>query len=76
VRLVQGPMGPLQYWVDEARADRTHGRTGLATAERDILKKEPRPSSRSTSCKVRLDRGGEGRVHGHRVLSRPERLAS
>ena len=80
----------VRAWVKRARADRTHGRTGLTTAEReelarlrkenrelrterDILKK-PRPSSRSTSSKVRLDCRGEGRVHGGGVLSCPARL--
>lgn len=68
----------LRQWVERARADRSGGRTGLTTAEReelaklrkenrelrmerDILKK-PRPSSRSTKRKVRLDRHGEGHV--------------
>jgi hypothetical protein len=70
----------VREWVKRARADRTHGRTGLTTAEReelarlrteerDILKK-PRPSSRSTSSKVCLDRGGEGRLHNRGLLSR------
>jgi transposase len=27
----------LRSWVEQARADRTHGRTGLTTAERDEL---------------------------------------
>ena len=27
----------LRQWVDRARADRTHGRTGLTTAEREEL---------------------------------------
>ena len=27
----------LRYWVKHARADRTHGRTGLTTAEREEL---------------------------------------
>jgi transposase len=27
----------LRIWVDRARADRTHGRTGLTTAEREEL---------------------------------------
>ena len=27
----------LQSWVDRARADRTHGKTGLTTAEREEL---------------------------------------
>jgi transposase len=80
----------VREWVKRAHANRTHGRSGLTTAEReelarlrkenrelrterDILKK-PRPSSRSTRRKVRLDRGGEGRVHHHAMLSRATRL--
>lgn len=59
--------------VKRARADRTQGRTGLTTAERDELArlrkenrelrterdilKKPRHSSRRTSSKVCLDRG-------------------
>jgi len=27
----------LRYWVEHARADRTHGKTGLTTAEREEL---------------------------------------
>ena len=27
----------LRHWVEHARADRTHGRTGLTTAEREEL---------------------------------------
>ena len=27
----------LRYWVEQARADRTNGRTGLTTAEREEL---------------------------------------
>jgi hypothetical protein len=78
-------------WVQRAQADRTHGRTGLTTAEReelarlrkenrelrterDILKKAA-VNSRSTSSKVCLDRGGEGRVHGRRLLSGAPRLS-
>jgi hypothetical protein len=43
--------------VKRARADRTHSRTGLTTAERD---EKPRPSSRSTRREVCLDRRAEG----------------
>jgi transposase len=66
----------LREWVKRAQADRTNGRTGLTTAEREELArlrkenreirtereilKKPRPSSRSTSSKVRVDRCGEG----------------
>jgi transposase len=73
----------LRTWVERARADRTHGKSGLTTAEREELArlrkenrelrtereilKKPRPS-RSTRRKVRLDRRGEGRVHRHPVL--------
>ena len=75
----------LREWVKRARADRTQGRTGLTTAEReelarlrkenrelrterDILKKAAAFFAKH-SRKVRLDRGGEGRVHRGRVLS-------
>jgi hypothetical protein len=34
-----------------------------------LTKTVPRPSSRSTSSKVCLDRSGEGRIHGGRMLS-------
>ena len=81
----------LRTWVERARANRTHGRTGLTTAEReelaqlrketrelrterDILKK-PRPSSRSTRRKVRLDRGGERRLPHQRSMSSARRVA-
>jgi transposase InsO family protein len=73
----------LRVWVRRAQADRTHGRTGLTTVEReelsrlrkesrarterDILKKD-RPSSRSTRRKVCLDRGGEGQRRRHSTL--------
>jgi transposase len=66
----------LRLWVTRARADRTHGRTGLTTAEREELTrlrkenrelrtereilKKPRPSSRGTSREICLDRGGDG----------------
>ena len=80
----------LLEWVRRAQADRTKGRTSLTTAERDELARlriqnrhlrtgrdilKPRPSSRSTSLKVRLDRRGEGRVGRRLVLSGAARVA-
>jgi transposase len=84
----------LRTWVERARAERGEGRPGVLTSvereelgrlrkevrelrtEREILK--PRPSSRSTSSKVCLDRGGEGLLPRQCALSRagrvPERL--
>jgi transposase len=75
----------LREWVRRAQADRTKGRTGLTTAERDELArlrkenrelrtgrdilKKARPSSRSTRRKARLDCRGEGRVQHRRLLS-------
>jgi transposase-like protein len=66
----------LRRWVKQAEADRTHGSTGLTTVEREELArlrrenrelrtdreilKKPRPSSRSTGSKVRLNCRGEG----------------
>jgi transposase-like protein len=74
----------LRVWVRRAQADRTHGRTGLTTAEREELARlrkenreprterdilrKPRPSSRSTRRKVCLDRGGEGQRRRHSTL--------
>ena len=79
-----------RVWVTRARADRTKGRTGLTTAEREELArlrketrelrterdilKKPRPSSRSTRRKVWLDCRGEGRLHGGGVLWGVRRL--
>jgi putative transposase len=75
----------LRQWVERARADRTGGRTGLTSVERDELAKlrkenrelrmerdilkKPRPSSRSTKRKVRLDCHGEGHVPAAGALS-------
>ena len=63
-------------WVKHARADRSHGKTGLTTEERAELAKlrkevrelrmerdilkKPQPSSRRRARKVRAHRGGEG----------------
>jgi transposase len=68
----------LRNWVERARADRTHGKTGLTTAEREELArlrkenrvlqeereilKRRRPSSRSSAGKVPVHRCGEGRA--------------
>jgi transposase len=30
-------LSALRHWVEQARADRTHGKTGLTTAEREEL---------------------------------------
>ena len=65
----------LRVWVERARADRTHGKTGLTSEERAELArlrkenrtlrmerdilKKRRRSSPRTRRKVRLDRGGE-----------------
>ena len=70
----------LRRWVKQAEADRTHGSTGLTTVEREELArlrrenrelrtdreilKKPRPSSRSTGSKVRLNCRGEGLLPG------------
>jgi transposase len=75
----------LREWVKRARADRTHGRTGLTTAEREELTrlrkevrvlaeereilKKPRPSSRSRAGKVSVHRCGEGLSLGHDPVS-------
>ena len=85
------PRGPARFRARRGRVGRTPGADGLTTAERDELAqlrkenresrterdilKKPRPSSRSIRRKVRLDHGGEGRVDGGRVLSRPTRVA-
>jgi transposase len=66
----------LREWVNRARADRTGGKTGLTTTEREELarlRKENRvlagereilkkaaPSSRTSAGEVSLHRGGEG----------------
>src|SRR5262245_45706240 len=75
----------VREWVKRARADRTHGRTGLtgrargarAPAQRESRAadgarhlKKPRPSSRSTGSKVCLDCRGEGRLQRRRLLPR------
>ena len=81
----------LAYWVKQARADRTKGKTGLTTEERAELAtlrkenrelrmerdilKKPRPFSPSTRRDVCLDRGGEGRVPNHDALSDVARFA-
>ena len=75
----------LRNWVERARADRTHGKTGLTTAERDELarlRKENRilreereilkrrqPSSRTSGGEVWLHRGGEGAPPARAVVS-------
>ena len=66
----------LREWVNRARADRSGGKTGLTTAEREELarlRKENRvlreereilkrrpPSSRTSAGEMSLHRGGEG----------------
>jgi transposase len=84
----------LRNWVERARADRTKGKAGLTTAEREELvrlrkdvrelrmerdvPKKPRPSSRRTTCEVRVDPDGEGHLSPCETLSLargdPERL--
>jgi transposase len=75
----------LREWVNRARADRTKGRTGLTTAEREELArlrrenrilqeereilKKPRPSSRSTSDEICVHRRGEGQALGDPFVS-------
>ena len=75
----------LANWVRHAQADRTKGRTGLTTAEREELArlrkenrilaeerdilKKRRPSSRSRADEVYLHRGEEGRAYRHDSLS-------
>jgi transposase len=74
----------LRAWVNRARADRTRGKTGLTTAEREELArlrkgnrilqeerdilKKPRRSSRSRADEVCLHRGEEGRASSHHSL--------
>ena len=73
----------LREWVKRARADRTHGRTGLTTAEREELVRlrkalriaeeerdilKKRRSSRSRAGEVCLHRGEEGRASSHDSL--------
>ena len=41
----------LRTWVEQARADRTHGRTGLTTAEREELAR-----LRKENRELRMDR--------------------
>ena len=81
----------LRNWVEQARADRTQGKTGLTTAEREELArlrkenrilleereilKKRRPSSPSTIGEVRVDRGGEGPPFGCAVGSMSPRHA-
>src|SRR5215204_2545391 len=75
----------LREWVKRARADRSHGRTGLTTAEREELirlrkevrvlaeereiLKKPRPSSRSRAGKISVHCCGEGPALHHDPLS-------
>jgi len=75
----------LATWVNQARADRSRGKTGLTTAEREELArlrkenrilqeereilKKPRPSSRSRAGKVPVHCGGEGQAHRHDPVS-------
>jgi transposase len=75
----------LAQWVSHARADRSHGKTGLTTAEREELArlrkenrilqeereilKKRRPSSRSRAGEISVHRRGEGRALDHDSLS-------
>ena len=75
----------LRHWVEHARADRTKGRTGLTTGEREELRrlrkevrtlrtereilKKPRPSSPRNTCEVRVHPGGEGLLQRARDVS-------
>jgi transposase len=75
----------LGNWVKQAQADRTKGRTGLTSAEREELTrlrrenrilqeereilKKPRPSSRSTSDEICVHRRGEGHAFGVDLVS-------
>jgi transposase len=57
----------LRKWVEHARADRTKGKTGLTTAEREELarlRKELRIVQ-----EVYLHRGAEGRAYSQHPLS-------
>jgi transposase len=81
----------LASWVKQARADRSKGKTGLTTAEREELArlrrenrelkmerdilKKPRPSSRRRASKVWSRRRGEGRVSSDHDVPRARRLA-
>ena len=81
----------LRTWVEHARADRTKGRTGLTSEEREELRrlrkenrtlrtereilKEPRPSSPRTTCEVRVHPGGEGLLSAAQRRSRVLRFA-
>ena len=74
----------LANWVKHARADRTQGKTGLTTAEREELArlrkenrilqeerdilKKRRPSSRSRAGEVPVHCRGEGRPLDHDPL--------
>ena len=71
----------LRQWVERARADRSGGRTGLTTAEREELArlrkenrilaeerdilKKRRPASRSRAGKISVHCRGEGQAHRH-----------
>jgi transposase len=75
----------LREWVTRARANRTNGRTGLTTAEREelarlrkenrILREEReilkrrRPSSRTSGGEISIHRGGEGAPRAQLVVS-------
>ena len=75
----------LGQWVKQAQADRSKGRSGLTTAEREELArlrkenrilqeerdilKKQRRFSRSRADEVRLHRGEKGRAHGDDSLS-------
>src|SRR5205823_9132934 len=48
----------LREWVKRARADRSHGRTGLTTAEREELAR-----LRKENRQLRLEREKIGRAH-------------
>lgn len=74
----------LGQWVKHAQADRSRGRTGLTTAEREELVrlrqalriaeeerdilKKQRRFSRSRADEVCLHRGEQGRAHRHHSL--------
>ena len=81
----------LRTWVDRIRADRTKGRTGLTSEERDELRrlrkesrrlrverdvlKKTRPSSRRRARKVRVHPDGEGHGARRAPLSDSQRIA-